>query len=139
MLRTLQLGLGNALLLECGLTNAIEYASDDKYRQALLRVESSRQVYSNRANGVVFLTPILFRASIPLPAASPLGHYDVDVRLFARGALIARATSGLEVNKVGFTQYISTAAEDHGVLYGLGTVLMAILTGWSASVAFGRS
>jgi len=80
----------------------------------------------------------LYRASIPLPAEVPVGTYDVDVKLFADGALIARTNSALEVYKAGFEQIVTTAAREHGFLYGLATALMALLTGWLASVVFRR-
>ena len=66
------------------------------------------------------------------------GTYDVDVKLFADGAMIARTTSALEVIKAGFEQYVAEAAVNHGLLYGLVTMLMAMMTGWIASVMFRR-
>ena len=38
--------------------------------------------------------------------------------------------------KTGFEQFVANAARDHGLLYGLATALMALLTGWFASVVF---
>ena len=87
---------------------------------------------------MTFLTPTLFRAAIPLPAEAPIGNYDVDVKLFADGALLTRANSAFEIVKVGFEQFVANAARDHGLLYGLATAMMALLTGWFASVVFRR-
>ncbi|HKH19879.1 MAG TPA: TIGR02186 family protein, partial [Gammaproteobacteria bacterium] len=83
-------------------------------------------------------TPALFRASIPLPAEVPVGNYEVDVRLFADGNLIARTPSAFEVYKAGFEQVVTATARDHGLFYGLCTAGMALLTGWFASVVFRR-
>jgi uncharacterized protein (TIGR02186 family) len=80
----------------------------------------------------------VFRAAIPLPSNVPTGSYPIDVKLFAGGEMIARTSSALEVIKVGFEQYVADAARDHGLLYGLATSLMALLTGWLASVVFRR-
>jgi uncharacterized protein (TIGR02186 family) len=80
----------------------------------------------------------LFRATIPLPAEVPVGNYDVDVKLFADGTMIARTNSAFEIVKVGFEQFVVTAAHDFGLLYGLATAAMALLTGFLASVAFRR-
>jgi uncharacterized protein (TIGR02186 family) len=68
----------------------------------------------------------------------PNGNYAVDVKLFADGALVTRTTSTLEVFKTGFEQYVADAARDRGLLYGVVTMLMALLTGWFASVVFKR-
>ena len=68
----------------------------------------------------------------------PTGTYEIDVKLFADGMLIARSPSALEIYKAGFEQIVCASAQTHGVLYGLATSMMAILTGWLASVVFRR-
>jgi uncharacterized protein (TIGR02186 family) len=118
--------------------NIADAASDDPFRLAFIKIKSDHGLYREVSNGVTFLTPALFRASIPLPAEVPVGTYEVDVRLFADGAQIARAPSPFEVYKSGFEQVVTAAARDHGTLYGLATAMMAIATGWFASVVFRR-
>jgi uncharacterized protein (TIGR02186 family) len=137
-LRRLQLGLDNVPLPQRASVNIADAASDDPFRQAFIKIKSDQGLYRELSNGVTFLAPALFRASIPLPAEVPVGTYDVDVRLFADGAQIARAPSPFEVYKSGFEQVVTNAARDHGTLYGLGTAMMAVLTGWFASVVFRR-
>jgi uncharacterized protein (TIGR02186 family) len=85
---------------------------------------------------VTFLTPALYRAAIPIPDNAPTGSYDVDVKLFSDGVLLARQQTALEIVKVGFEQFVASAAREHGLFYGLATALMALLTGWFASVVF---
>ncbi len=82
--------------------------------------------------------PLLFRADIPLPAGVSTGSYEVDVRLFADGALIARAPSAFEVYKAGFEQFVTTTSRTHGLLFGLVTAMMTLATGWLGSVIFRR-
>jgi hypothetical protein len=96
------------------------------------------RLLSQEELAVTFLTPNLFRASIAIPAESELGNYEVDVKLFADGTNIARTASALEIVKVGIEQFVVSAARDHALLYGLATVLMALMTGWLASVVFRR-
>jgi uncharacterized protein (TIGR02186 family) len=52
--------------------------------------------------------------------------------------MLARTNSAFEVVKVGFEQFVATAARDYGLLYGMTTVMMAVFTGWFASVVFRR-
>ena len=137
-LRRLQLGLDNVALPQRASVNIADAASDDPFRVAFIRIKSDNGLYREVSNGVTFLTPALFRASIPLPAEVPVGTYEVDVRLFADGAQIARAPSPFEVYKSGFEQIVTNAARDHGLFYGLATALMAIVTGWFAAVVFRR-
>jgi uncharacterized protein (TIGR02186 family) len=137
-LRRLQLGLDRILLTQRAAATIAEDAPDDPFRRAFLRLETQRGLYREDLNGITFLTAGLYRASIPLPAEVPVGTYDVDVKLFADGAMIARTNSALEVYKSGFEQLVTAAARDHGMLYGLATVIMALVTGWLASVVFRR-
>jgi hypothetical protein len=42
------------------------------------------------------------------------------------------------VTKAGVEQYVAEAAQNDSLLYGLGTMSMALAVGWLASVAFRR-
>lgn len=137
-LRRLQLGLDNIPLPQTASVNIAAAGSNDPFRLALIEIKSSRGLYREVSNGVTFLAPALFRATIPLPAEVQIGGYEVDVRLFADGAQIARAPAPFEVYKSGFEQVVTAAARDHGLLYGLATAMMALATGWFASVVFRR-
>jgi uncharacterized protein (TIGR02186 family) len=129
-------GIGMYLVPRPALTSEIQSGEHDIFRDALIRLRQQRKLYVEEPTGVTFLTPNLFRATIRLPAEAPVGTYDVDVRLFADGTELARAHSALEVVKVGIEQFIVNAAAYHGILYGLFTTLMALATGWFASVVF---
>ena len=136
-LRRLQLGIADTPLPEL-INNDIGEVANDPFRAALVRLMRERGLYSEEPNAVTFLTPTLFRASILLPAQVPIGSYKVDVKLFADGNMVAHTDSAFEIVKVGFEQFVVEAARDHGLLYGFATALMALLTGWIASVAFRR-
>lgn len=58
------------------------------------------------------------------------------MKLFANGALTTRETAAFEIVKAGIEQYLADAAVDHGLLYGIATATLALLTGWFASVVF---
>ena len=135
-LRRLQIGLDNMLFPQRIGVDLGDVPRNDSLRAAFLRLQRAHHLYVEEPNGVTFLTPTLYRASIPLPAQAPIGTYEVDVKLFADGAMIARTTSALEVMKVGFEQFVASAARDHGLLYGVATAMMALMTGWLASVVF---
>jgi uncharacterized protein (TIGR02186 family) len=135
-LRRTQTGLARILLPQEIAGDIADSIRDDPFRQAFLRLKIERNLYRETQNGVTFLTPALYRAAIPIPDNAPTGNYDVDVKLFADGALLARQQTALEIVKVGFEQFVANAARDYGLLFGLATALMALLTGWLASVVF---
>jgi uncharacterized protein (TIGR02186 family) len=137
-LRRLQLGLDDVALPQRSDPASGDDPPSETFRQALLKLQEERGLYRQESNGVTFLTPALFQSSIPLPADVPTGTYEIDVKLFAEGAMIARTPSALEIYKAGFEQFVTYSAQNHGLLYGLVTAMMAMLTGWFASVVFRR-
>ena len=128
-----QIGIANAALLPGAGT-----VSDEPFRDALLRIKGDHGLYGENAEGVKFLTPTLFRASIFVPAEAQVGSYAVELKLFADGAVIARSQSSFEIATVGFERFVAGSAVDHGILYGLATAAMAMMTGWFASIIFRR-
>jgi len=136
--RRLQVGLNNILLPQEIGGDVADVVRDDPFRMAFVRLRNEQGLYAERTNAVTFLTATLFRTAIPLPADAPIGSYEVDVKLFADGQLIAREQSAFELYKAGFEQVVANAARNHGLLYGLGTSTLAIFIGWLASVVFRR-
>ncbi|MBF9235068.1 TIGR02186 family protein [Microvirga alba] len=111
---------------------------DERFRDAFYRLKDREGLYLEDDRGVTFLTPNIFRASIPLPAIAPPGTYDVEVALFAETVILARTITHFELVKTGFEQQVGEAARDWRLIYGLFTALIAVFFGWTASVIFRR-
>jgi uncharacterized protein (TIGR02186 family) len=111
---------------------------DDAFRQAFVRIKGEQGLYSENERGVTFLTGTVFRATIPLPPNVPTGHFEVEVKVLAGGRPMAQESSTLVISKVGFEQYVASQARDHALAYGLAVALLALATGWLASVVFRR-
>jgi uncharacterized protein (TIGR02186 family) len=138
MLRRLQIGLDYFQLTQQIGPDVADTVRDDPFRVNFIRIKTEQHLYGQRSNGVTFLTPTLFRTEIRLPAEAPFGSYDADVKLLAGGTMVTRVNSAFEVVKVGFEQFVATAARDFGLLYGIVAVMMALMTGWFAAVVFRR-
>lgn len=134
--RRQQLGLDNVLLTQRVGSDYADVVPNDPFRRAFVRLRFEQHLYREEPTAVTFLTPTLFRTGIPLPAAVPIGSYDVDIKLFAKGALVTEAHTTFEIVKVGFEQFVATSARQNGFTYGLMTAFMALMTGWMASVVF---
>jgi uncharacterized protein (TIGR02186 family) len=137
-LRRLQIGLDNLAVPQQAGSDIGDVSRDDPFRTNFIRLKREHRLYVQRTNGVTLLTPTVFRAEIPLPAETSVGNYDVEVKVFAENTMLIRANSAFELVKVGFEQFVVTAARDYGLLYGLATAMMALMTGWLASIAFRR-
>jgi uncharacterized protein (TIGR02186 family) len=138
MARRLQLGLDNYQLTQRVGGDFADTVPGDPFRAAFVRLETQYGLYQQDSTAVTFLTPTVFRAAVPVPSNVPTGNYNVDVKLFAGGALVTRTGTALEVIKAGFEQYVADAARDHGLYYGLVTAFMALFIGWFGSVVFRR-
>jgi uncharacterized protein (TIGR02186 family) len=134
--RRQQLGLNNFILTQRVGTDFADVVPGDPFRAAFVRLRTEHGLYREASNALTFLTPTLFRVGIPLPPEVPIGTYDVDIKLFANGALITRTETAFEIAKVGFEQFVADAARRHGWLYGIATAIMALMTGWLASIIF---
>lgn len=113
-------------------------AATPTFREAFLRINRARGLYRENPTGVTFLTPSLFRANIPVVANTPVGTFDVDIYLMSGGVVLARETTNFEVTKTGFEAFVANSARDHGLFYGLAAAVLALMTGWAASVVFRR-
>lgn len=137
-LRRLQVGMDNFILTQRVGADFADTVSGDPFRKAFIRLKQQQNLYIQSDKAVTFLTPTVFRASVPVPANAPIGLYGVDVKLFADGVMLGATTTSFTVTKAGVEEYVAEAAQDHSVLYGLATMSMALAIGWLASVAFRR-
>jgi len=137
-LRRYRIGLENVTFPQQIAGDIGDVPLNDPFRMAFLRLNRELRLYREVSNAVTFLTPNLFRAAIRIPANVPVGTYLVDANLFAEGVMLATSNSAIEIQKVGFEQFVASSAREHGVLYGLATAGLALLTGWIASVVFRR-
>jgi uncharacterized protein (TIGR02186 family) len=136
--RRLHLGERRTLLPQQIGSDTADVVREDPFRSAFLRLKEARGLYIENKSAVNFQSSILYSATIPIPAGAPTGTYNVELKLFADGAPITSGTEAFDIAKEGFEQFVAESAVDHGLLYGLASAAMAVLTGWLAAVMFRR-
>lgn len=109
------------------------------WRRAVIRLKERDGLYNSDPDGVTFVDPGLFRAEITLPAEAPTGVYQTEVWLFQDGRAVSVRRDSIEVRRVGIERWIHDFAYRQPWLYGLASVLIALLTGWAASRWFRRT
>jgi uncharacterized protein (TIGR02186 family) len=107
-----------------------------EFRQAYRRLKLGSGLYQHETSGVRFVASSLFRASLRLPANVPDGVHMVRAYLFKGGALVTQRELPLRVIKTGLEQAITDAAHEQPLAYGFLCVVIAVFTGWGASLLF---
>ena len=128
-------GLGFDMLPTSGVPDALPPIRND-FDAAFFRIMQKKKLFSLTEGSVDFLSPQLFRTSIDLPANVPVGWYNATVYLFSGGVLLAKTSESFAISKSGFEQYVTLLAHRSPLAYGLLAVLVAVATGWLASVVF---
>jgi uncharacterized protein (TIGR02186 family) len=136
MLRRNRIGLVNNVLPPPAGSDIIDVPPEDSFRGAFLRVKTNEGAYTADPKGVTFLTPRFFRAGVPIPGTAQTGDYQVETLLIAKGAVLAQQQTAIEVVKTGFEAVIAQEARNHRFFYGLGTALLALMTGLIATLLF---
>ncbi|MEM6712273.1 MAG: TIGR02186 family protein [Pseudomonadota bacterium] len=109
------------------------------FETAFLRLQAEAGAYQEDASAVTIIDNALFRARAQFPADVPLGLFDVNVYLFSGGVLLAEERVGILVRKTGVEQYLFRSSRQEPLVYGLGAVLLALITGWLGGIVFRRT
>lgn len=110
----------------------------EEFRDAFRRIKTGIGLYQPNPGGVRFISSTLFQATLKLPANIPNGTHTVHASLFRSGKFLMEKTLPLRVVKTGLEQQLTDAAHQQPLLYGIASVVLALLTGWGASVLFRR-
>jgi uncharacterized protein (TIGR02186 family) len=110
----------------------------EEFTAALRARKVAMGLYSERIGGVEFLSPNLFRATLELAPNVPIGTHRARAFLFHNGLFLRETSAPLAILKSGLEQSIFQAAHQYALLYGIASVLLAIVTGWLGRLIFQR-
>lgn len=133
--RQLSLGADNIYLQP---EEADDPVTLDEFTDALRARKKATGLFSERVGGVQFLSQNLFRASVSLARNVPIGTHKARAFLFKNGVFIKETSAQLAIVKSGFEQSIYRFAHDNGFIYGVLSVIVAMLVGWLGSIVFRR-
>ena len=132
-----EMGVEN-LRLELPRAKASPNVAQD-WRDALIRNQQRIDLYPAEVGRVGFLGDRLFRTRLTLPANVPTGTYEAKVYFLREGQIESAQTTPLFVSKVGVEAEIFDFAYEQSALYGIIAILVALVAGWLAHVAFRRA
>lgn len=107
------------------------------FLDALIRLRREQNDYVLKDDSVKLLESTLFRADVALPANLTEGEYKVRLFITRDGAVIDSHEEIITVNKDGLERWIYNLAHEQPLLYGILSLVLAVVAGWGASAAFG--
>ncbi len=109
------------------------------YAAAVVRVHQSQNLYQQLKGAIDFTGQHLFRAEFELPANVPLGDYTAQVFTFRGGKMIGNYTTNLKIEKSGVERFIYELAHQQPLIYGIISVILALLAGMGAAALFRKA
>ena len=108
----------------------------DVFRDALLSHKSDQGLYADSAATVRFVSDQLFRTTLHIPSNVPIGRYTVRLYMVRDDRVIAQRETNFIVDKVGVEEQVYRFAHQHGMVYGLFSVVLALMAGWLVTLFF---
>ncbi|MDE2341598.1 MAG: TIGR02186 family protein [Alphaproteobacteria bacterium] len=107
-----------------------------RFENGLIDLREKATLYVNRAGAVTISNGVLFRAQLDIPARAPVGHYTAEAYLIRKGHVIAATSRDISLQKFGFERFVTGAAQNDPLYYGLTVVILAIALGYGAGALF---
>lgn len=104
--------------------------------EALLRIRARDGLYVVTPGSVTVEQSTLFRTDVKLPANLTEGVYKVSFYLTRDGKVVANHHTDILVRKTGLERWLYLLAKAQPAIYGLLSLVIAIVAGWLASAAF---
>lgn len=111
-------------------------AKAQDYVDSLIRIRERENQYRIDQNSVQFTQNTLFRSDVVLPANLTEGSYRVRIFLSRDGQVIDAVERRINVRKEGLERFLFNLSREEPLVYGLLSLLMAVVAGYGASAAF---
>ena len=109
-----------------------------EFHEALIRTKTHEDLYKETSNEIEILDGNLFKTSIHIPNTVPVGKYDVNVYLIIDEKITKQYSYHFTVTRIGIEEAIYNFAFDFPLLYGIISLTIAVITGWSGAELFRR-
>lgn len=133
LLRRLQIGTENLRFRHIGTEAPPDLA---EFRKAIIRQKIREGLFHETVGAVDFLGPKLFRTELSFPSTVPVGTYRAEIYLIRDDRIVAAQSTPLFIDKQGIEQQVFDFSRQEPGVYGMVAVLLAVLAGWAAAIAF---
>ena len=112
-------------------------AEAERFRRALIRIRRADGAFATNESAITIDEDTLFSTRIALPANLTEGNYTTRIFLTRGGGIIDSHETEIFVQKVGLERFVYNLAHERPLIYGLASLVIAIVAGWTASAVFG--
>ena len=134
LLNFLEIGKSN---LKFNVSKEIAANKQGEFQSQLIEKLEKDKLYSVAAK-IDFLDETLFKVILNFPKNIARGIYMVEIYLINEDNLMSFQSIPIYINQVGLSARILDFAYQESFLYGLITVLLALVVGWLANYLFAR-
>ena len=106
------------------------------FKDALVRGQKTKGLYLDTPLEIDVVSKRLFKTTFHFPNNMTTGIYTVKVFSFQKKRLVSMVSKTISVEKIGIGADVFKFAKEQSALYGLLAILIAVLSGWIASVIF---
>ena len=106
------------------------------FKDALVRGQKTKGLYLDMPLTIDVVSKRLFKTTFHFPNNMTTGIYTVKVFSFQKTRLVSMVSKTISVEKIGIGADVFKFAKEQSALYGLLAILIAVLSGWVASVIF---
>jgi uncharacterized protein (TIGR02186 family) len=125
--------------LQLSPTGEIDSAELRRFRTGLVDLNRRDGLYVETPNSVNITDQVLYRARLNIPSSVPEGRYVAETLLIRDGrVIVADDGVSITISKTGFERFITILAQQYSLIYGALAVLISLLLGWLAGLAFNR-
>jgi uncharacterized protein (TIGR02186 family) len=109
-----------------------------EFNTALIRTKNNENLYQKVNDEIQLLDGNLFKTSIHIPNTVPVGKYNVNVYLIIDEKIKKQYSYNFTVTRIGIEEMIYSFAHKLPLFYGLISLSIAVLVGWSGAELFRR-
>ena len=97
-----------------------------------------RDRYKQVSDEIEIIDGNLFRSYIDIPNTVPVGEYSVNLHLIIDNEISQEYSYNFMVTRVGIEEAIYSFSRNYPFFYGLISLIIAIIIGWSGAEIFKR-
>lgn len=117
-----------------------EYQDKDALFEEFVKLKQKSGLYSTKENGINYgkenYSMKSFSATVKLPSALPQGDYKLEIFAITGDDIVGYSKKDLNVKQTDMPAFIATLAFDHGTLYGILAVIVAVIAGLLTGTLF---